>query len=446
MTDIRNPYSLDPVDNPRLLRTRRGEINHVVATVAPVEGRSRHALVVGDERTGRSSLLREVARRAAAERGALVVWLRLLEHDLTTSGLQRALLNATVEALVANEEPAPDWYLAWCDRVHLRDRSASTLRDRLISSFILASDTAAGVDRAVLERDLRTLSRLAAEKGKSRILVCIDDADPLLEDIPLVEGMLDSVAAAGEWSFAITASPSGSDHLTEAVSPSLRQFAQLWLAPFWTLDKIRTCLTAPLDADEVKPLMPADPTPLLVDILRLTGGNPFEIAVIARHLWMACRMGEQERYELTPRVLERALPDIALYTGAETELVAGARAVQELEPDRIGPALDLLALSRMTIREVAIARLLGVPNETGTVSERLLTTDLDEEVGRVVEELEELERQGVVVLDGDGGFAVRGGHAVIVALKYQAQSLLGPEKVEKPFGIPFLPCVGQPLA
>ncbi|SRR6266545_1316857 len=83
----RNPYRLDPVANPRLLRTRRVEIELVVDAVAPPEGRGRHALIVGDERTGRTSVLQEVVRRASADHDCLVVWLRLLEPELTTSGL-----------------------------------------------------------------------------------------------------------------------------------------------------------------------------------------------------------------------------------------------------------------------------------------------------------------------------------------------------------------------
>lgn len=444
--NTRNPYRLEPVDNPRLLRTRRAEISRVVETVAPESGPGGHALVIGGERTGRTSLLQEVGRRASADRNALVVTLRLLDHDLTTSGVQRALLNATVEALVDGEDRLPEWYLAWCDRVHLRDRSTTGIRDLLMSSLVFAADAVAIVDRAVLERDLRTLFRLATENGKSRILVCIDDADELLEDHALIETMLDAVARGGDWSFALTTTTAGCSHLVEAVSPCLRRFVLLWLAPFWTPDKIRTCLTAPLDADDVKRLMPKRPMPLIIDVLRLTGGNPFEIALVAKHLWVACRVGEQECYELTPRVLERALSELALCTGAEREFVDGARAMQDLEPSQIGPALDLIALAELTTREIAIARMLGVPNTDNNISDRLLTASVDEEEARVVEELLELERRGVVTLDDDGGFTVAGGQPAVVALKYQAQSLLGPEKVDKPFGIPFLPCVGGPLA
>ena len=438
----RNPYRLTPVDNPRLLRTRRAEISHAVDALSLESECNDHVLIVGEERTGRTSVLQEVARRVSDEHRGLVVNLRLLHCDLTTSGLQRSLLNATVEALVAGEDPQPDWYRAWCDRVHLRDRSPAQMRDVLVTGLVLAADGAAVVDRAVLARDLRTLFAMAVERGKECIVVCIDDADALLEDVELVEAMVDAATAAGDWSFVMTSTPAGREHLVEAVSPCLRRFVRVPLLPFWTLDRIRACLTAPLDAEDSKRLMPDRPLPLLADLARLTGGNPFEIALVAKHLWFACRLGEQEHYELTPRVLERALPELALSTGAQGGLVDGARAMRDLDPSRLGAALDLVALSALTVREIAIARLLGVPNRDNNLNPRLLSADLDEEEQRVADELAELEGRGVVVLDDDGRFTVRGGHRAEVALKYQARSLLVADVVDKPFGIPFLPCVG----
>lgn len=441
-----NPYQLGPVDNPRLLRTRRREIRRTVGVVAPESGHGGHALVVGDERTGRTSVLQEVGRRARSERSSLVVPLRLLEDDLTTSGLPRALLNATVESLVEDVTPSPDWYLAWCDRVHLRDRSRAGVRDLLVSALALAADGVAVLDSAVLHRDLRTLSRLATEGGCNRIVVCIDDADALLEDVSLVENLLNAVDVVGNWSFVMTTGPAGYEHLVEAVSPCLRRFSTIGLAPFWTQDEVRACLTAPLDPQDAQRLLPDNRSGLLMDLLRLTGGNPFEIALTARHLWMACRLGEQEHYELTPRVLQRALTDLAMYTGAEGELVDGARAVQQLDRNEIGAALDLVALSKLTTRQIAIARLLGVPNSANAVNERLQTADVDDAERRVVEELEALQSKGVVLLEEGGGFTVQGGKRAAIALKYEARSLLGPEAAEKPFGVPFLPCVGEPLA
>ena len=160
-------------------------------------------------------------------------------------------------------------------------------------------------------------------------------------------------------------------------------------------------------------------------MLRLTSGNPFEIALVGYHLWVACRLGEQEHYELTPKVLDRVLSDLARHSGGSAELRGGAKAVRQLPPERMRDALDLVALSELTAREVAIARALGLPNSSGELNPELLTSDLDSEEDKVRTQLEELEERGVVSLDDDGRFSVQGGHQVAIALKYHARSFAG---------------------
>lgn len=454
MTSVqRNPYSLGPTDNARLLRTRRTEIARAVEAVGAHEGGSQHALIFGDERMGRTSVLREVGRTLASERDALSVQVDLVHSDLTRHGVARALISSVVEALVTEgTDPQPEWYRAWCDRTHLRDRSPMALRDLLVTGLALAAEPPGIIDRAVLRRDLRALSGIARGLARSRIVVLVDNAEDLLEDTDLVEALIGALDDAGGWGLVLASGTAGPRHLVEAVSPCLRRVQHVPLSPLWAPDKIRACFTAPLTSDSADRLMPAEDSQFLFDVLRLTSGNPFEIALVGQHLWWACRQGEQEFYELTPRVLDRVLGDLAVYTGASPELVAGAKAVGNLAPDRIGPALDLVALRQLTTRQVAIARLLGVanrsvaPNHTSRVSERLLQCSLDDEEARVVAELEDLQEKGVVSLSADGRFTVQGGRAAAIALKYQARSFAGPDVGDKPFDIPFIACVGEPLA
>jgi hypothetical protein len=435
------------VDEPRLLRARRHEISRLLDIVAPTDKSSGdNALIIADPRSGRTSALEEVARGAEGERSRLVVRLRLTEEDLTSSGMMRALLTAAVEQLVAGAQDVPDWYLAWCDRVHLRDRAPMTLRDRLVSGLAFAGDAPATLDASTLTRDLRSVRSLAAERDYKGVVVCIDDAGPLLEDARLTEQLIDWLDNAGGWALLLASDPLGVSHLVEAVSPCLRTIERVPLMPFRTFESIYSSLTGPLEPESIERLMPKDELPLVLDLLRLTGGNPFEIALVAHHLWLACRVGEQEFYELTPRVLERVLHDLTVYTGAEAGLLDGARAIRRLAPEQIGPALDLVALARLTTRQVAIARALGVPNDSGTLNDTFLGCDLDEEERRVIEELEDLQRQGVVTLGEDGRFAVQGGQTAALALKYQARSQLGAEAAERQFDLPFFACVGEPLA
>ncbi len=438
-----NPYTLGPTNNPRLLENRSGELRALLDAVANEDG-CRHALVVGDARTGRTSFMQEAGRRLHAGGDTLVIDLRVSEHDFGASSLFRSLFSATVEALVAGPGEAPSWYLAWCDRLYLRDRSPMAVRDVLVSALAFAADNNAILDPAVVVRDLRSLTRLAEERGTPRVVVLVDDADGVLEDPDLTEALLDALDAAG-WHMVLASRLSGATHLIEAASPVMRRVELIPLRQLWLLDKIRVCFAGPLSSEEIDRLLPKDADSFLVDVLRLTSGNPFEIALVGYHLWVACRLGEQEHYELTPKVLDRVLTDLARHTGGSAELRAGAKAVRELPPERMRDALDLVALSQLTIRQIAIARTLGLPNGSEPLNGKLLTCDLDAEEAKVQAELEELEELGVVSLGDDGRFSVQGGHQAMIALKYHARSFAGSDS-ERPFGIPFIACVGDPLA
>ena len=424
------------------MENRYGELRTLLDGVADERG-GRHGLIIGDARSGRTSLMQEAGRRLSADGGTLVIDLRLREDELGTSGLYRGLLSAAVEALVADAGPPPSWYQAWCDRVYLRDRSPMAVRDVLVSALAFAADNNAILDPAVVVRDLQSLSRLAEDRGATNVVVLVDDADELLEDPELTESLLDALDAAS-WRLIMASRFSGATHLIEAVSPVLRRVELIPLRPLWLLNKIRVCFAGPLSGDDADRLLPKDADSFLLDVLRLTSGNPFEIALVGYHLWIACRLGEQEHYELTPKVLDRVLTDLARHTGGSAELRAGAKAVRELPPDRMGAALDLVALSELTTRQIAIARTLGVPNGSGALNPKLLTCDLDAEQARVEAEIKELEELGVVSLGDDGRFSVQGGHQAAIALKYHARSFAGNDP-DRPFGIPFIACVGDPF-
>ena len=220
MAVLDNPYTLGPTDNPQLLENRYGELRTLLDAVAD-EGGGRHALVLGEARTGRTSLMQEAGRRLHAGGDTLVLDLRVGEDELGASGLFRGLLSAAVEALVAGAGEPPNWYQAWCDRLYLRDRSPMGVRDVLVSALAFAADNNAILDPAVVVRDLRSLSRLAEERGTPRVVVLVDDADALLEDTDLTEALLDALDAGG-WRLLMASRISGAAHLIEAASPVMR--------------------------------------------------------------------------------------------------------------------------------------------------------------------------------------------------------------------------------
>lgn len=446
-----SPYPIGAiVSDARLLQNRRIEIASALETVAPLRGTdNRHAAVLGEQRSGRSTVLSEVARRAAAERGRLVVWLRCpSDVGCSLRDLTRHLLTATAEVLAETiGAAATPWYLAWRDRVYLRDRCPSTERDLLSSALVLARDPAAEIDRAILERDLAALLRLAREAGLGGIVVCIDNASALTEDIVLVEDLLSTLDTVGGYGLLIAGLPATAEHFVQAASPCLARFDPVWLRPFRGPHQIFTSLSAPLTGLE-REWVDATDAAFLRDVLRLTGGNPYELMLVGHHLWRTCQRGEQEGYALTPRVLDRVIPDLAVLASGGDALLDGAQAIDRLAEEHVGQAVELVSMSRLSVRQIAIARTLKIDSrDADQVDRAILTADIGEETKHVLAELEELQETGVIQLHADRErFNVVGGRPASVLLKYKARARIGAEASSRPFELNFLAAVGRALA
>lgn len=417
-----SPYPVGTlVTDPRLLQARRNEIELAVEALnGPLFG-ARHVLLLGEQRSGRSSIIAEVGRRLGEDQSCLVVPIHGGAEVLQTrQTLQRGLLTSVVEALAERAEHPGLWYDAWRDRVHLRDRRGSDENDLLSSALAYASDPSAVLDLPVFERDLRKLYEIGAKSGFERLIVCIDDASVLTEDVEVVEEVVSLFDQLGGYRLLLAGLPTVADHFIEAASPCLSRIKPVWLRPFRNLRQIFTSLSAPLaesDTDWVR----TEDTGFLRDVLRLTSGNPFELMLVAQQLWFSCRSGEQERYSLTAKVLERVIPRLALLAAGGDALLDGAAAIDRLPEERAREAVELVAFSRLTFRQIAMARVLGVDSrDADRVDRRILHADIDAEEAAIRERVEALESAGVVQIQSGGDrFTIVGGRPAEVLLKYQ---------------------------
>lgn len=412
--------------------------------VAPERpGAPGHAVVLGEAHSGRSTVIEEVARRAATERGWLVIKLRAGE-ELGRPEFVRHLLTAVVEGLAKAVGGNAEWYEAWRDRVYLRRTSGAEDRDILSSALVFAADSTAWLDRVILERDLAELARLASGVELKGVVVVIDDVSPLTEDVTLIEEIVEIFDAIGGYSLLLAGLPTVGRHFQQAASRCLERVQPVWLRPFGGPQRVYTALSTPLEGEAVRYTDRGD-LDFLLDVLSLTGGNPYELMVVGAHLWQSCEQGEQEKYALTPRVLDRVIPHLALLATDGDALRDGAQAIDRLTDEQVALAVELAALSKLSIREVAMARLMKVG--TGEFdAEGLMKGDIGEELDRVRGELEDLENAGVIQLHPDGDrFSVVGGRHASILLKYKARSRVGTDSFEPIFGFRFLQAVGSAL-
>jgi len=408
-------------------------------------GAQGHAVVLGEAHSGRSSVIEEVARRAAAERGRLVVKLQAGE-ELSRSEFARHLLTAVVEGLAKVVGGGAEWYEAWRDRVYLRRTSGAEDRDILSSALVLAADSTAWLDRVILERDLTELARLAEEAELRGVVVVIDDVSPLTEDVTLIEEVVDIFDAIGGYSLLLAGLPTVGRHFQQAASRCLERVEPVWLRPFSGPQRVFTALSTPLEGEASRYADGGD-LDFLLDVLSLTGGNPYELMVVGAYLWQSCEQGEQEKYALTPRVLDRVIPHLALLATDGDALRDGAQAIDRLTDEQVALAIELAALQKLSLREIAIARQMKVGSPTGEFdAEAILKGDIGEELGRVRSQLEDLEEAGVIQLHPGGDrFSVVGGRHASILLKYKARSRIGTDNFEPIFGFRFLQAVGSAL-
>src|ERR1700739_3431518 len=357
-----SPYPLGTlVRDPRLLHNRRAEIETALQAVAPADGSTqRHVLTHGEAHSGRSSVLSKVARRATNERERLVVWLRGDEARCSQDAFTRHLLIAIVEQLRAViTEPAPAGLQAGRNRVYLRDRSPTSRSDLLSSALALAADPNTPLDPAIVHHDLAALLSECDQAEPKGMVLVIDDASTMTEDTTMIEdliALLDSVDGAG---LLMAGLPSSAVHFLEAASPCLTRIVPIRLHPFRGPSQVFTALNGPL-GPEHSAWIRGENIAFLRDVLRLTGGKPYELMLVAHHMWLACQSGEQERYELTARVLDRVIPTLALHASAGDSLLDGAAAIEMLADERVRRAVELAARSELTVREIAIAQILKV--------------------------------------------------------------------------------------
>jgi hypothetical protein len=433
-----------------LLQNRRREIDTALEAVAPEETETTlHAALLGEQNSGRSSVLAEVARRAI-ERERLIVRLQL--GDGVAQGGRRIflrhMLTAIVEALASKLGNDSPWYRAWRDRVYLRSTAPAGEHDVLSSALVLAADPDAEIDRAVLERDLAALSERAVAAGLRGVVLCVDDASPLTEDVPLIEELVDVFDIVGGYSLLLAGLPEVATHFTQAASPCLDRCTPVWLRPFRGPHQIFNALSTPLGV-AAQDFLQAEDVNLLRDVLELTSGNPYELMVVGHYLWLSCHLGEQDAFALTPRVLDRVIPALSRLTTEGDALLDGAHAIDRLPEGLVRQAVELSAFSRLSIREIAIARLLKVGGDSSIRlgDEPLGNTDIEGEVERVRGDLEQLENAGVIQLHGTGErFSVIGGRPASVLLKYKARARIGAEASGLPFQLNFTFSVGDALA
>jgi hypothetical protein len=313
----------------------------------------------------------------------------------------------------------------------------------------MAADPDAAIPGPVLEADLRTLLSKTQANGRQGIVLSLDDGSAVTEDVGFLEDLVRTLDAVGGYGLLVGGFPSAAGYIVEAMSSvCLERFAPVFVSPFRGIQQIHTALTAPMPEATARSWVKAGDVLFLRDVLRLTGGNAHEVMLVGHYLWTACQLGDQDHFSLTPRILDRIIPHLSMLAAGGDALRDGAEAIDRLPDDQVAQALELASMARLTVRQVAIARLLQINSrDSAEVDRALLSADVEAETDRVLEDLDRLQEAGVVQIHpAHEAFSVVGGRPAEVLLKYKARARVGAEASRQPFEFGFLYTVGRALA
>ncbi len=369
--------------------------------------------------------------------GAVATW-RITDDALASPGATwRSLLSAIVES--CPESPVTQ---RWRERAWLGSTRDLDELDRLTSGLVYARSAAVPtLDPHVVIHDLRELRSLLCVDAMAPCVLCVDDAEPLAEDVGLLECLVDALDASG-WTLALAGRPAAARHLVEARSTLVRRIRAIRLRPL-ALHEVERCLDAGgLLADR----LPKDVErryELVRSVARLAGGSPLLVSHVAQAMHQQAEVLRLEELELTLPVLRATLAGVQALRFRDDDLLPLTR----LSAQNLELALSVVPYERFTLEQIARARCLGVRGAEDLCRSSVADeSELAAAVARVASEVEVLSELGVVRPDrATGRFTTAGGMAAHVLYETSSRELLDRTTTPLPFGSDFTSLVGVAL-
>jgi hypothetical protein len=278
--------------------------------------------------------------------------------------------------------------------------------------------------------------------GAPRV-VFVDDADALSEDVGLLEYLVDAFDATG-WTLVMAGRPTVMRHIYDSKSSLTFRMARISLRPGWR--DIEACLTAGGRFEDLLPDKLEDQVSLIMETIRLTGGSLLLISSLARILRRRASDDGSKSLEITLVALREALNQFRFLSFGDTNVAALTR-ISAADLER---ALALIPYARFSVREIAVSRLLSVRTEADYPSDPPADSkSIDNEVDRVVADIEELEQLGLVArgdLDGAVPFQVTDSSLAPVVYEVASRDLLNRSTSGLPYGSSYAELVGGAFA
>lgn len=351
-----NPYDhRHPVRRPGMFAGRALELAAIAAELDQIgpEQPAGYIAIHGRRAAGKTSLLNRT-EAMARERGMLPVRVDLVPGDATAPAFVRKLYEEITVAVAA-------------DGAGISEETAVEVRRVLAgktppADFALQFPEACalrGGDGSIPEVALRHDLQLFVRKSGRPLVILVDEAQLIAGDGDILSLLRTLGNRLNGALFVLAGTADLIRRITEVFSPLLRQFVEIELTRFVEYEDVADCMLRPLLEVGLGQGAFADFHATVMDVQRLTDGNPYEIQLYCHEMFARQQAGSDPAMSLSLPMFESVLS--RLEAGRDVLERPLIQAVRSMSDDEL-LSFNILcsALGHATAEEVWLAyRVIG---------------------------------------------------------------------------------------
>lgn len=412
-----NPYDfINPIRDPELFAGRHEELKEIEYYLNLSKSKKPkffHLALVGPRSVGKTSLLNMIEHKAN-KLGLLTVKIPL-NMEMVKNDI---LFFKEVFDGILTKGAEKGMYGGLNDKVYKAFRKViDTLDIKTGIPFLFGTvyvglkkkeQDIAGIPQHVLIHDFKKMYSEAKNKKIQTIVLLFDECDLLAQNEVVLQKIRNAFMEIEGYVLSFSGSEKMFPAISDVFSPIPRFFKRINVENFKDIGETEECLLKPLDDEEKEAFDRA----CVGEINRITNGTPYEINLIAHHMYRRWREGQASQITLSPEVLDDVLNEIErLRKEGHYEI---ANKIRRYWIDQLKVLISLLEFPNVSKEWLAEYMLLQ-EIDTLQLKDIYIKKSITEDY------VEQLKKDGVI-LEQNGTIRFKGDQFDILYLKYLCAS------------------------
>ncbi len=308
-----NPYDYQrPIKDPNLFAGRHEELREVDYCLESAKGDSPkffNIAVIGPRSSGKTSFL-NIIQHHADKKGFLSIKVSL-NNELVQSDV--LLFKEVFEGILTTGIPRGLFGGRGKQIYHKFRKVVDTLSVNiqiplLFGTAYLGTKKGQNVSLSqhVLIHDLKKLYSEAKKQEIAGIVLLFDECDLLAKNETILQKLRNAFQEVDGYILVLSGTEKMFPSISETFSPIPRFFKRINIGSFKTLEETKECFLKPLIEDEAKIVDQRS----IADVHAFTGGSPYEINLVAHHMYKHHKESNSPNIKLTVEVLDRILDEL----------------------------------------------------------------------------------------------------------------------------------------